>query len=161
MLGLMRRKPTTLDLSPFKEVDRFFDDVFNSFPLSAPAFNIPTMNVYSEDDRHMVVEVEVPGYDRKDIQLSIDNGVLEIRGERTEKEEHNDKKRSFMVRESSQSFARRILLPEGADSDKIAAELDKGVLKVTIPVEQGQAKRIEIATPKSGGQAKLTATTEK
>jgi len=162
MLGIVKRNPT-LGLSPFSEVDRFFDDFFDRFSSLAMAnqnFTLPSVNIFSENDRDMVVEMEVPGYDQEDIRINLDGNILEIRGERSEKEEHKDKKRSYMVRENSQSFARRIVLPEGADTDKITAELDKGVLKVTVPFEQRESKRIEIAAPKSGNKAKLTATTK-
>ena len=144
--SLLRRDPT-VNLSPFSEVDRFFDDLFSSFTTPMSTLNIPSVDIYREDDRNMVVELHVPGFDREDMQISVNNGVLEIRGERTEKEEHKGKKRSYMVRENSLSFARRIVLPEGADSEHINAALDKGVLTVTVPVERHEAKRVEIGAP--------------
>lgn len=158
MFDLIKRKPT-LSLTPLNEVDKLFDDFFNNSLLSGAMFNVPSVNVYSEGDHTMVVELEVPGYDQDDIEISVDNNALEVRGKRTEKEEHKDKKRSYMVRENSQSFARRIVLPEGADTNNISADLDKGVLKVTVPVERTEARRIEIGSSKSSPKTKLAATT--
>lgn len=157
MVGLVRRSPT-LGLSALTDFDRLFDDMFGSFHLPSTSLSLPSVDIYSEDDNSMVVEMQAPGFDRDNIEISVNNGVLEIRGERTEKKEQGDKKRSYMVRENSSSFARRIVLPDGADSEKIAAELDKGVLRVRIPVERTQAKRIEIAAPKNNGRAKIAST---
>lgn len=158
MLGLMRRNPT-LELSPFRDFERMFDDLFSSFSRPDTSLSLPSVDIYSEDDQSMVVEMQAPGFDRDDIEINVTGSVLEIRGERTEKEEHKDKKRSYMVRENSTSFARRILLPEGADTENVSAELDRGVLRVSIPVEQRQAKRVEIAAPRSKGSARLAART--
>lgn len=162
MLGLVRHSPN-LGLSTLNDslFDTFFDDLFNNFPLpNTRSLSLPSVDVYSEDGKSMVVEMQAAGFDRDDIQINVNNSALEIRGERTEKEEHKDKKREWMVRESTSSFAHRIMLPEGADSENIAAEMDKGVLKVTIPVNRPEAKRIEIAAPKSKGRVKLASTTD-
>lgn len=158
MLGLIRRTPT-LNPSPLSDLDGLFDDLFSSFSVTNTGLGLPSVDIYREDDQNMVVEMQAPGFSRDDIAINIDNRVLEIRGERTEKEEHTGKKRSYLVRESSHRFARRIVLPDGADSEKITAELDKGILKVIVPVERHEAKRVEIAEPKGGGPAKLTAAT--
>jgi HSP20 family protein len=156
MLNIVRHRPA-VEMPVLHDIDSLFDDLFRSFSAPGTAVSLPSVDIYSEDDKSMTVEVQAPGFDRDDIEISVNNGALEIRAHKTEKEEHKDKKRSYMVREISANFARRIMLPEGADSENIAAELDKGVLKVAIPVERPQAKRIEIAAPKGKGKAKLTA----
>jgi HSP20 family molecular chaperone IbpA len=61
------------------------------------------------------------------------------------------------VRERNASFARRVVLPEGADADNISAELDKGLLKITVPVHRPEAKRIQIKAGSVGNSKKLTA----
>lgn len=158
MMNLMRRSPSA-GLSTFNDFDKLFDDLWQSFSLPATALSLPSANIYSEDDKHMVVELEVPGFDRGDIRIEVEGEVLKISGERTEKAEQKDKKRRYMVRESSTSFARRVVLPEGADTENITAQLDKGMLKVTIPVERPEAKRIEIAGPETNAK-KVTAKSE-
>lgn len=147
MLDLMRRRP--LELSAFDEWDTVFDDLFRSFSpgvLLSSGIHTPSADIYSEDDRNMVVELEVPGFDREEITISVKGGVLDIRGERAAVEGKDT--RSYVTRGTATSFVRRIALPEGADSEHISAELDKGLLKVTVPVEQANARRVEIATPK-------------
>jgi HSP20 family protein len=157
MFDLVRRPNDTLGLSTFEEMDELFDNFWRSIGLPSRAFNLPSVDIYSQDDKHMVVEVQAPGFDTKDIELNVRNGVLEIRGQKSEKEEQKDGKRSYMVRESNTGFARRVVLPEGADADNISAELDKGLLKVSVPVVRPEAKKIEIKGGESVKTEKLAA----
>lgn len=160
MLDLMRRPSTTLGLSTFEEMDKLFDTVWRSFRnLPAGSFALPSIDIYSEDDRHMVVELPAAGFSEGDVDISVRDGVLEIRGERTEKKEQKDKQRTYMVRESTASFARRVVLPEGADANNISAELDKGLLRIVVPVERPEAKRIKIKASNSASAKKINATT--
>lgn len=156
MNSMILRRPL-LGLTSNSLFDSFFDDLFDSFRVPSNVVSQPSTDVsYSDDGKTLHIDMEVPGYDREDIQMSINNGVLEVSGTKTEKEEHERRGRSYMVRETSTSFARRIVLPDDADSEKIAAELDNGVLRVAVPVERPEAKRIEITTPaKSRRKAKL------
>lgn len=160
MFDLSKRPSSTLGLSTFEEMDRLFDNFVRSFSLPSTSLHLPSVNIYSEDDKHMVVEMEAPGYTEDDIEINVRSGVLEIRGERREKTEEGDKKRSYMMREGMSSFARRVVLPEGADADNISAELDHGLLKVRVPVERPEAKRIKIAASGGSSAKKLTAKNE-
>jgi len=160
MLDLIRQPNDTLGLSTFEEMDKLFDNLWRTAGLPATQFAMPSVDIYSTDDSHMVVEMQAPGFDTGDIELNVRNNVLEIRGEKQEKDEQKDDKRSYLVRERNASFARRIVLPEGADAENISAELDKGLLKVTVPVRRPAAKRIPI----QGGNRstkKLSAKSEK
>lgn len=159
MFDLVRRPNDTLGLSTFEEMDKLFDNFWRSAGLPSAAFSLPSVDIYSQDNKHMVVEMQAPGFDSEDIELNVRNGVLEIRGEKTDKQEQKDDKRSYMVRESSASFARRVVLPEGADADNITAELDKGLLKITVPVNRPEAKRIQISGGNARSTKKLTAKT--
>jgi HSP20 family protein len=161
MFDLVRRPNDTLGLSTFEEMDKLFDNFWRSVGLPGSVINLPSVDIYSQDDKNMVVEMQAPGFDTKDIELNVRNNVLEIRGEKTNKEEQKDGQRSYMVRESNASFARRVALPEGADADNITAELDKGLLKVTVPVNRPEAKRIKISGGKGGTAKKLTASKDK
>jgi HSP20 family protein len=117
------------------------DDMFNSFfggagmqrPVAAPA-----MDVYTEDDKALVAEVQAPGFTKDDIEVNVHDGVLEIKGEKhASKEEGKEKEgRNYMVRESHHSFYRSIALPRIADGDHVAAQFDNGVLKVTVPLKE-------------------------
>jgi HSP20 family protein len=74
----------------------------------------------------------LPNFEQDDVNIQVDDGTLTISAERHEKEE--DKSKKYVVRESSSSSYRRIPLPERADADKIDAQLDEGILKVTVPL---------------------------
>lgn len=156
MMDLIRRPSSTLGLSTFEEMDKLFDNFWRSFNLPSASFSLPSIDIYSEDDQHMVVEMQAPGFSSDEIEISVRNGVLEIRGERAQKQESKDKQRSYMVRESAASFARRVVLPEGADADNISAELEDGLLRISVPVQRPEAKRIKVASP-SNSKKKISA----
>ena len=131
---------------PFAELTalqrQFFgDDWFT--PIKG--LSLPTTDVYTSNDKELIVEAHLPNFDDKDVHVEVENRALVIRAERHEKEE--DKAKKYVVRESSSSFYRRIHLPERADADHIAAHLDGGVLKVTVPFKElPQPKKIAIAS---------------
>lgn len=129
---------------PFAELNalqrQFFGDDFFT-PLKG--LSVPTTDVYTNEDKEMVIEAHLPNYSQEDIDIHMENGALVISAEKHEKEE--DKKKKYVVRESSSSFYRRIQLPERADEDGIAAHMDNGVLKVTVPFKELPApKKIAI-----------------
>jgi len=157
MFDLTRRPSNSLGLSTFEEMDKLFDNFFRSASLPTRAFSLPSVDIYSEDDKHMIVEMPAPGFDVNDIDINVREGVLEIRGQITDKNEQRKDGRNYIVRESNASFARRVALPEGADADNIEAELDKGLLKIKVPVHRPEAKQIKIQAGKSPGTKKLAA----
>lgn len=116
------------------------DDMFTSAWGSAPTPNMPALDVYNEDDTHLVAEIQAPGFSKDDIQVNVHEGVLEFKGQKHEKEE-DKKKRNYMLRESQVSFYRSIVLPKTADANNVSAHFADGVLKVTIPLK-------ELAAPK-------------
>lgn len=149
MANLIRRPSSSLGLSTFEEFDKLFDNLWQAPSSLGSMFRTPSLDIYSEDDKHMVVEMHAPGFNQEDIDISVRNGILEIRGETVSSSEQKDKKRSYMMRESHSSFARRVVLPEGANADNIEAELDKGILKITVPVDRPEAKKVIISGPQN------------
>lgn len=130
------------------------DDMFNNFfgsgnvqhPIAAPA-----MDVYTDDNKSLVAEVQAPGFDKDDIEINVHDNILEIKGEKHEKTEQGDDKkgRNYMLRESHSSFYRSIMLPKNADGDSVAARFDNGVLHVTIPFKDLPApKKVAISDGK-------------
>jgi len=140
MSQLMRYDPFA-QLSALQQ--QFFGD-----DLLAPfkGANIPTTDVYTKDNA-LTVEAHLPNFNENDVDIRVENGNLIIQAERHEVEEDKDKK--YVVRESSNSFYRQITLPERADEGAIAAHLDDGVLKVTVPLTPlPEPKKIAIASGK-------------
>jgi len=133
------------------QLDDMFNNLFTGLPaVRGPQLSMPAMDVYSEDDKQLVAEVQAPVFDKDDVEVNVHNGMLEIKGEQHEKtEEKKDKKRSYVMRESNASFYRRIALPEYADADKVDATFDNGVLKVIVPFKElPKPKKIAIGSGK-------------
>lgn len=92
-----------------------------------------------ENDKEVSLTAELPGIDEKDISLSIEQGVLTLKGEkRSEKDEKKDNRR-VMERHYGR-FQRSFTLPSSVDDSKIEAGFDKGVLTVTMPKHSGAEK---------------------
>jgi HSP20 family protein len=132
---------------PFAELTalqkQFFGDDFVS-PLKG--VNIPTTDVYTKDNE-LRVEAHLPNFDQKDIDVHVEDNALILNAERHEKDE--DKAKQYVIRESSSSFYRRITLPDRANTEKIDAHLDDGILKVSIPLSPlPEPKRIAISIKK-------------
>lgn len=118
---------------PFAEMRELQKQFFGDDWLTRrmPHMQLATTDVYTQDDKELVVEAHLPHFSEDDVNISIDNGNLVIQAEKHEKEE--DKNKKYVVRESSSSFYRRFRLPEQADEDHIDARMEDGVLKVTVP----------------------------
>lgn len=132
---------------PFAELSALQKQFFGDNWLSPiKGVNIPTTDVYTKDNT-LTVEAHLPNFEQDDINIQIEDGALIISAERHEKEEDKDK--SYVVRESSSSFYRRIALPKRADADKIDAHLDEGVLRVSIPLTPlPEPKKVAISSKK-------------
>lgn len=104
---------------------------------------VPQVDIKEEPNRFIVM-VDVPGVDPKNIEISMENHVLTVKGER--QAEHQESDANFTrVERSYGSFYRQFTLPESAASDKITAKTKQGVLEITIPkVEKAKSRTIKI-----------------
>jgi HSP20 family protein len=133
------------------EMDRVFDRFESGWPQWPRLFRregevaVPELDV-RENTNAVVVEVELPGVEEKDISVTLTNGVLTIKGEK--KQEKEEKGQNYHLTERNfGSFERAIRLPETIDEGKVEAKFDKGVLKVTAakrPEAVKAERRIEI-----------------
>lgn len=132
---------------PFAELSALQKQFFGNNGLSPlKGVNIPTTDIFTKDNE-LMVEAHLPNFEQKDINIEVEDGSLVISAERHEKEE--DKLKQYVVRESSSSFYRRIALPKRANADKIEADLDDGVLKVSVPLTPlPKPKKIAITSKK-------------
>ena len=113
--------------------DLFDNDRFFASPWLSGR-NMPAVNI-KENEKNYEVELAVPGYDRKDFEISIDNGVLTVsaeKSEETEKKEDNYTRREF----GFSSFSRSFNLPTNINEENIDAKYADGVLKLTIAKRQ-------------------------
>lgn len=131
------------------EIDRLFDSfvggTFPSFRMpgipAAGGNGIVTPHVdVRENDKQIVVEAELPGIDEKDVSVSLQDGVLTIKGEK--KFEQTEEKDDYVSMERRYgSFQRAMRLPDTVDEDKVKADFSKGVLTVTLPKRPEAAKK--------------------
>lgn len=116
-----------------RELDRLTDMVrpFEEPEQGALAAWTPAVDI-EEDDKAITIKADLPEVDKKDINVSVENGTLTIRGER--KREHEEKKKNYYRQERSYgSYMRSFTLPDYVDKEKIQAEAKNGVLTVTLP----------------------------
>lgn len=146
-----------------REIDRLFDDMYGS--VAGRAGWIPAVDV-REDDKELTILAELPGLKQDDVEVTCDNGVLTIRGEKSEERKEGDERHYHLVERTYGSFTRSFQLPQAVDESKIEGSFDNGVLTVRIPkTALPQPKRIQInpGTTASTGSRRISGekTTEK
>lgn len=118
-----------------KDMDRLLERFWEGDFPGLPALGewSPAMDV-SETKDAVVVKAEVPGMDPKDIQLSLQENTLTIKGEKKQEKEKEEKGEHFYRAERSYgAFARAVRLPVSVDAEKVTATFKNGVLTVTLP----------------------------
>src|SRR3979490_1105137 len=115
-----------------REIDRLFNDFAQGIgPAGVPANIVPNIEI-SETDKTIEVSAEMPGLERKDVDISIEDDTLTIRGEKKVEESQKDKNVQLSER-CYGVFYRVLQLPPGIDPSSIQATMSNGILKVTIP----------------------------
>jgi HSP20 family protein len=136
------------ELESFRnEMDRLWDTFFEGKPRRRKAGEdgewFPSLDV-SETKSDIVVKVELPGMDPKDVDISLSDGLLTIKGERKYEKEEKEEDYHFIER-SFGTFARMVRLPKEVKRDKISASYKNGILKVILPKsEEARTKEIKI-----------------
>src|SRR5215813_4220779 len=115
--------------------------------LTATNF-IPAVDVY-EDEHNITLTAELPGVDDKDVSINLENGVLTVSGER--RMENEEKKDNFhRIERSYGRFIRTFTLPPTVDAENVNAEINNGVLKITLAKrEEAKPKQIKIQAGKA------------
>ena len=129
-----------------RELERMFDQRRGGEDESTQAATadwVPSVDIKEEQDR-FVVYADIPGVEPKEIEITMDNGVLTIRGERHH-ESKEDQEGFKRIERTHGTFYRRFALPDTADVDKISARGNHGVLEVVIPKqEKAQPRRVTV-----------------
>jgi HSP20 family protein len=129
-----------------REIDNLLDRFFEGWPFGGPRKTsewMPQVDV-SETFNSLVIQVEMPGMEPKDVDISLKRNLLTIRGER--KQVQGEEEENFhQIERSYGSFSRTISLPVNVDEEKVEAHFKNGVLKIIMPKgEEERVKKIEV-----------------
>ena len=143
-------------IEPFNQLRSEVDRLFEGFPFRMPSLRMggpgrlaaaaPAIEM-SETDRSYKVSAELPGMDPDNVDVSFEDGVLRIAGEKKEEREENERGYRFSER-SYGSFERMITLPAAADPEKISAKFRNGLLSVTVAKDGKKQKTRSIRIEK-------------
>jgi HSP20 family protein len=150
MLQLVPRRQRFLPFVP--EID-IFDRFFNSFELptlfEGEEMVVPNFDI-SETEKEYVISGEIPGIDVKDLNVTLTDGIITIKGEK--KKETEEKEENYhRIERHYGSFERSFRVPDKVKIDKLDANYKDGVLKLTLPkAEVSEVKKIEVKEKKAG-----------
>ncbi len=140
------------DLATLRErMNRLFEEAYTSRgeekDMVASTWN-PSVDIY-ETENELVLKAELPGIDEDDIEIKLEDNTLTLKGDR--KFEKETKEENFhRIERSYGSFYRSFTLPRNIDQDKIKAESESGILKITMPKKaELKPKKVKILKPKS------------
>lgn len=151
MTFLTRYRPFDSASTWPREIDRWMDETMSNLGWGRGE-NLrqwfPVTDV-SETPEHLILRLEVPGLNRDQIKISVENNVLTVRGEK-EQETTSENENFYRTERSYGTFERSFSLPAHVDTDKVQATIDNGVLTVRLPRrEEARPRQIEI---QSGGE---------
>ena len=149
-LNMLERMSSALDFA--RDIDEMFDMTNSAF--SDNAWGLfegdwsPSLDLY-EDDDYYFIKIDVPGVDSKDIDVSVTNDVMTIKGEkRIEQKENADQKKGRKYQREERlygSFHRTVPLPTPVDSSNVKANMKDGVLHISLPKrEETKPKKISV-----------------
>jgi HSP20 family protein len=143
-MTLLRNEPWNIMHQLQEELARAFDErLGRSDRGSSIADWVPAVDLREEDSR-FVLHADLPGVEPKDIEVTMEDGVLTLRGKR-ELENREEREGYRRVERVNGTFYRRFTLPDTADADAISARSNQGVLEVTIPKQPKlQPRRIPV-----------------
>jgi len=131
-----------------REMDRLWERFFGERPIDwVGSAWVPPLDV-SETKNDVVVKAELPGIDPKEVEVTLSNGVLTIKGEKKQEKEEKDEN-FHLVERSYGAFVRSVKLPVDVQEDKVKASYKDGVLKIVLPkAERAKEKAIKVEVEK-------------
>jgi HSP20 family protein len=105
------------------------------------------IDMYEKND-NLFVEVKAPGFSKEDLSVSVENGILNVKGELSEDKKKDEENRNYIQREiRRRMFIRKVNLPVSVEADKSQAEFKDGILKVKFPKsEMSKTRNIKISS---------------
>lgn len=145
-MAIQRYEPNSVLQQFNNEINRLFGRGWNDlgdFPALSSAQWVPAVDVHENENEYRI-EADVPGIDPKDIEITLENGVLTLKGER-QSEQTQENGGARHVERSYGSFVRRFALPDTADAENVEARADNGVLRLTIKKKaESKPRRIKV-----------------
>ena len=128
-----------------REIDKLFDDAFGG--QSGRDGWMPPVDA-KEEPNELTLTIELPGVDPKGVEITHENGLLTVRGEKSvSRKEGDNETRYHLLERTYGPFARSFQMPKGLDESKIEAQFENGVLTIHVPkAALPQPKKIEIKT---------------
>ncbi|PWJ95509.1 heat shock protein Hsp20 [Oceanotoga teriensis] len=127
----------------FGEFDSVFEDLSKMFNGMDKMTKNSYMNIdLYENEKKAVIEAELPGFQRDEININIENNILNITAQK--KEEKNDSKKYYIKERYFGKVARAFEMPENIDLEKINAKFENGILKITLAKKDEETKNIKI-----------------
>ncbi len=138
-----------VEWKPFEELDnlqdkinRLFDKTSGKGATESGSF-LPATDIYSEDN-NLVIETELPGVRKEDVDIKIEDNTLTIKGKKEFKKEDKGEN-YYRVERSYGSFSRSFMFPDNVEREGIKAEFKNGLLKLILPKKpEAKAKNIDI-----------------
>lgn len=118
----------------------YFNDLFDGF-LNTEESTSMKCDIYEKDGNYHV-EMDVPGFDKKDINVECDKGYLTITASKEQKEEEEDKEKKYLRRERDYGKYQRQFYLGNIDEESIKAEFKDGTLKITVPKKEETSKKV-------------------
>jgi len=142
-MTLVKWTPRTSLMNFNNDLDHWFDNFFDFRNDDYVSAITPVVNV-EETENNFQISAELPGMEKKDIQISVENNVLSISGEKKFEDETKNKN-YHRVERSYGKFHRSFKIPGGVDVNNIDASYKNGVLNLTLPkMEEAKPKQIEV-----------------
>jgi len=144
--GLTRKSNDAPDVRTLRSsMDRLFDDFFSLKPVDFfDSEWLPAVDMY-DDEKNIYIKADVAGIDEKNLNVTLQDNILTISGERTEEKNETRSRGCVISERKSGSFSRSLALPESIKHDTIKADLKSGVLSITLPKEKtASSKEIKI-----------------
>ncbi len=142
-MALVKYNPTNYSPVSFRNfVDRFFNDDFYNEGNETSSFS-PKVDV-SETDKQFEMDFYIPGVDKDQVNIDLNEGRLTVSGER-KFEKENSGKNYRSVESSFGSFTRSFHLPDNIDQDAVSASFENGVLRIVIPKDEKKIAKRSIA----------------
>ena len=127
-----RRKASPVAAFGWSDFDRVFDQLWNGAGVSRPTVYAPRIDV-TETETELSVAAELPGFEEKDLKVTLEDGVLTIEGERTSEVKDEEAKEVRHVETFHGKYRRALRLPSEVDGEAVKAAYRNGILTVTLP----------------------------